>query len=69
MLTHWHSSCTCAGCDAGRLHRLLQAAESISILNKLDTNGTTMWSNNSRSACLMEDHPNSMRALVRALLS
>ena len=53
-----------AGCDAGRLHRLMQAAHSFKVLDKLVTGGSTLWSNNSRSACLMDGHPNSMRALV-----
>ena len=43
----------------------MHAANSFKVLSKQQHGQVTVWSNNSRSACLMDDHPNSMRALVR----
>ena len=52
-------------CDAEWLARLLQAAYSFGLFSKQShPQKQTLWSNDSWSACLMDSHPNIMRALV-----
>ena len=53
-----------AECDAGRLQRLLQAANMFSLFERATQDGKPAWRHSRFSAALCSAHPNNMTPLV-----